>query len=86
MSRTASVAACSLLGGTSVAETFDRIARYLELFGVRPTDHSLAALESAPALRTVRVSKYPKAEVSRYQSATGIADSFAPEPGDLEWY
>lgn len=54
---------------------------HLELFGVRTPDASLAALESAPALKTVRLSKFPKAEVARYRAATGVGESFAPEPG-----
>lgn len=52
---------------------------HLELFGVRPAQRSLAPLETATALKTVRVSKYPKEEVNRYLPATGLSDSFAPE-------
>lgn len=58
---------------------------HLELFGVRPPDRSLTPLEAAPALRTLRVSKYPQAEVTRYRDATGHADSFAPSPGVADW-
>ena len=58
---------------------------YLELFGVRPASPSLAELEGAPLLQSVRVSKYPVAEVARYRSATGVGDAFAPEPKYLDW-
>jgi hypothetical protein len=58
---------------------------HLELFGVRPPDGSLAALETAPALQSVRVSKYRIDEVDRYRSATGVSDSFAPEPPIPGW-
>lgn len=53
---------------------------HLELFGVRPADQSLAALELAPNLRTVRVSKFPKPEVARYRAASNVGESFAPPP------
>lgn len=53
---------------------------HLELFGVRPADGSLAALEPSRALKTVRVSNFPKAEVGRYRAAVHVSDSFAPPP------
>jgi len=59
---------------------------HLELFGVCPQpERTLADLQPAPRLRTVRVSKYPNAEVARYRAATGTGDDFAPEPGISEW-
>jgi hypothetical protein len=59
--------------------------QHLELFGVRPPDKSLADLEGASALQTVRVSKYPKAEVARYESTTGVHNPFAPSPPIPDW-
>ncbi|MDQ1722981.1 MAG: hypothetical protein QOG52_9 [Frankiaceae bacterium] len=53
---------------------------HLELFGVRPADESLGELEAAPNLATVRVSKYPEAEVRRFYAATGTRDDWAPAP------
>lgn len=72
-------------GRTAQIESLDGLAeltqlRHLELFGVRPLDGALSALESCPSLESVRVSKYPKAEVERFRKATGLSDSFAPEP------
>lgn len=58
---------------------------HLELFGVRPSDKSLAPLEAAPRLRTVRVSKFPMPEVARFRAATGVTDPFAPPPPVSEW-
>jgi hypothetical protein len=58
---------------------------HLELFGVCPAKRSLADLESAPSLRTVRVSKYPKSEVGRYESTTGVDNAFAPAPPVPDW-
>mgnify|MGYP002625973313 CR=1 FL=1 len=54
--------------------------KHLELFGIRPPDKSLSALERCPQLVSVRVSKYPKQEESRFYESTDITDSFAPEP------
>lgn len=58
---------------------------HLELFGVRPVSESLAELEIAPRLRSLRVSKYPKDEVARFRSATGVDDAFAPKPPHADW-
>lgn len=58
---------------------------HLELFGVRPSDKSLRDLERAPSLASVRVSKYPKAEIARFRQATGLSDAFAPSPGVADW-
>lgn len=58
---------------------------HLELFGVRPASQSLADLERSSSLRTVRVSKYPEREVSRYRAASGTSDAFAPRPGVADW-
>lgn len=54
---------------------------HLELFGVRPASKSLQDLEKAPCLASVRVSKYPTAETTRFYSGTGVSDAFAPRPG-----
>jgi hypothetical protein len=58
---------------------------HLELFGIRPTSKSLHDLEGAASLTSVRVSKYPKAEVARFREATGLNDAFAPLPGVSDW-
>lgn len=58
---------------------------HLELFGVVPVHGSLADLETAPSLRSVRVSKYPEREVARYRSATGVGNAFAPGPPVAGW-
>ena len=58
---------------------------HLELFGVRPASKSLGDLEDAPGLMSVRVSKYPKAEVTRFRGVTGVTDAFAPSPGVADW-
>jgi hypothetical protein len=58
---------------------------HLELFGVRPASKSLRELEGAANLASVRVSKYPKAEVSRFHDVTGLSDAFAPSPGVAGW-
>lgn len=52
---------------------------------VRPPDKPLRDLEDAPALASVRVSKFPKAEVARFRQATGLIDAFAPAPGIADW-
>ena len=72
-------------GRTTQVESLDPLARlphlrHVELFGVRPADRSLRSLERSPNLESVRVSKYPKAEVARFQETTGLSDRFAPEP------
>jgi len=74
-----------LSGRTTTVKSLDALAnlpllRHVELFGVRPLDCSLRALERGPSLESVRVSKYPKAEVARFRKTTGLPDSFAPEP------
>ena len=58
---------------------------HLELFGVRPASRSLSDLEDAPGLTSVRVSKYPKAEVTRFRNVTGVTDAYAPSPGVADW-
>jgi hypothetical protein len=58
---------------------------HVELFGVRPASRSLEELENAPCLASVRVSKYPKAEVARFRRVTGLSDAFAPSPGIADW-
>src|SRR4051812_35241726 len=58
---------------------------HLELFGVRPASESLRDLEDAKGLISVRVSKYPKAEVARFRDVTGATDDFAPSPVVADW-
>jgi hypothetical protein len=58
---------------------------HVELFGVRPASKSLQDLQSAAGLVSVRLSKYPKAEVARYYEATAVTDAFAPCPGVADW-
>lgn len=53
--------------------------KFLELFGVRPPDQSLAPLEKCSNLRSLRCSKYPKQEVARFLAATGCTDDFCPQ-------
>ncbi|WP_323791446.1 hypothetical protein [Nocardioides sp.] len=57
----------------------------LELFGVRPASRSLGDLEDSTSLVSVRVSKYPQAEVARFRDVTGLSDGFAPAPGVADW-
>lgn len=59
--------------------------KHLELFGIRPASKSLHELEEAPALVSVRLSKYPKAEVTRYYDCSGVSDGSAPSPGIADW-
>jgi hypothetical protein len=59
---------------------------HLELFGVRPATKSLRDLEAAPGLSSVRVSKYPKAEITRFREVTGLSDAFAPRPDVSDWH
>lgn len=71
-------------GRTTQVESLEGLARlshlrHIELFGVLPRDGSLGALEGCLNLESVRVSKYPKAEVERFRRATGLSDAFAPE-------
>jgi len=61
------------------------LLEHLELLGVRPASASLAELEGTAALRSLRVSKYPEAEVARYQSSTGMTNTFAPAPPVPDW-
>jgi hypothetical protein len=56
------------------------LLKHLELFGVVPQDKSLAALERCPALVSVRVSKYPKAEITRFYATTKLSDRHVPSP------
>src|SRR5262245_1974841 len=58
---------------------------HLELFGIRPASQSLRDLEDRAGLISVRVSKYPKAEVARFRDVTGVTDAFAPSPGVADW-
>ena len=52
--------------------------KHLQLFGVRTPQRSLAQLEDIPSLESVRLSKWPTAEVARFRSRTGIPDTPAP--------
>jgi hypothetical protein len=57
----------------------------LELFGVVPTDRSLAALEHASRLRSVRVSKYLMKEEARFRAVTNLSNAFMPPPNFESW-
>ena len=57
----------------------------MELFGVRPASKSLQDLENAPGLASVRVSKYAKAETTRFYDVTGVSNAFAPSPEIADW-
>ena len=59
--------------------------RSLELLGVRPKDRSLRPLQRSASLRSVRVSKYPKAEVRRFYDETGLSDGRAPADDIADW-
>lgn len=77
-------------GKVQVVESLEPLAslpalQHLELFGVRPESKSLAELEHSTSLLTARVSKYSKAEVARYRTATGVGDAYAPRPWVDEW-
>ena len=47
---------------------------HLELFGICPPDKSLASLERCKHLATARFSQYPRAEIDRFFSQTGISN------------
>jgi hypothetical protein len=53
--------------------------KHLALFVVSK-NRSLSALERAPKLASVRVSKFPKSEVKRFREASGIFDDNFPAP------
>jgi hypothetical protein len=53
---------------------------HLELFGVVPADGSLAELQRAKSLRSVRVSKYRASEQARFRSETSLPNNFMPDP------
>lgn len=59
--------------------------RHLELFGVVPKDTSLRDLETPTSLISVRVSKYPDAEVARFRDVSSTTDARAPGPGVEGW-
>nr|WP_296016747.1 hypothetical protein [uncultured Acidovorax sp.] len=51
---------------------------YLALFGVTPEDKSLAPLEAASSLLSVRVSGYPVNETKRFYSAFSVTNEHVP--------
>jgi hypothetical protein len=72
-------------GKTTIVESLEPLAAlpsltHLALFGVVSKTKSLAALERCPALVSVRVSKYPKAETSRLYATGKISADDVPEP------
>jgi len=72
-------------GRITEVETLEPIAnlprlRHLVLFGVRPMDQSLKPLQASKSLRSVRVQRYPRAEVARFYSETHWSDAHVPEP------
>lgn len=54
--------------------------KHLELFGVRPSNSSLAELQRISSLQSVRVSQYPDAEINRFEKETGLSYEYAPQP------
>lgn len=54
--------------------------KHLALFGLRPVDKSLSALETCPSLVSARFHKYPKKEVRRFFEVTGLTDDHVPPP------
>lgn len=54
--------------------------RHLALFGVRPKDRSLAAVERCERLTSARFSKYPRSEVERFYGVMRVSDAHVPEP------
>jgi hypothetical protein len=52
--------------------------RHLELLSVVPPDRSLAALEELPRLRTANFHGFPKVEVARFSTSSGIQKAHAP--------
>lgn len=72
-------------GKVTTVASLDPIAaldnlQHLQLLGVCPPDRSLAPLERCKALVSARFSKYPDSEISRFHSATGVADALNPNP------
>ncbi|MGA3846832.1 hypothetical protein ACI2UC_25385 [Ralstonia nicotianae] len=72
-------------GKCTVVESLEPLAnlhklKHLELFGVRPQDASLAALEQCKSLESVRLSQYPKEEIERFISVAGVRNAFNPKP------
>lgn len=72
-------------GKCTIVESLAPIAKmpalkYLNLFGVRPANNSLADLEKCPNLQAARFSQYPDAEIKRFFEKTGVANQYVPEP------
>lgn len=72
-------------GKCTIVDSLEPIAglaalKNLELLGVCPVSKSLAALEQCKNLQSARFSQYPKEELERFYSATGVANLFNPEP------
>ncbi|MDO3624509.1 hypothetical protein Q3O98_25920 [Ralstonia pseudosolanacearum] len=76
-------------GKCTVVESLEPLAnlhnlKHLELFGVRPQDASLAALERCKSLESVRLSQYPKEEVERFIGVAGVRNAFNPKPSLID--
>jgi hypothetical protein len=54
--------------------------RHVSLFGVVSEDETLRPLEKCTHLSSARFSRWPKAEVERFYSTTGVSDAHVPEP------
>jgi len=72
-------------GKTTEVDSLDPIGHlhelcYLALFGVRPKDRSLAAIERCQRLQSARFSKYPKSEVARFYQVRRVSNAHVPEP------
>lgn len=71
----------TLIIGTFPDASFACLPRleHLSLLGVLPKNRSLAALERCTGLRTVKVHGFPKDEIARFFSVTGVLDTHCPE-------
>lgn len=72
-------------GKTTEVDSLDPIGHlhelcHLALFGVRPKNQSLAAIERCGHLQSARFSQYSKSEVARFYEATRTSDGHVPEP------
>jgi hypothetical protein len=73
-------------GKTTEVESLEPIAdlpslKHVELFGVVPKSKAVGSLKRCPKLISARFANYAVDEIERFYAATGISDSFAPEPG-----
>lgn len=72
-------------GKVTIVQSLDALGslaslRHLELFGVRSSNESLAALERCPSLVSVRLNRFPAEEVDRFRSVVGVTNDRIPDP------